>query len=150
VGLLDSQDEQERTDSLCGFEAAMKWVGGVFALAVVLAIPYFCYAMGHFSDYEETLSYQITTNSYFLFLILSTFGFFLRIAVASVHSFQKLESIGQIFAHGFHFGQSVLIADAVGGGDAFMQAGEGFGGATLFDESLGGHLVGRDVVGIVS
>src|ERR1700730_8948633 len=53
----------------------------------------------------------------------------------------------EVFAHGFHLGQGVLVAGAVGGGDAFVEAGQGFFGAALFCEGLGGHLVGGDVVG---
>jgi hypothetical protein len=41
------------------------------------------------------------------------------------------------------------VVGAVGGGDAFVEAGDGFFGATLFGESLRGHLVGGDVARIV-
>ena len=42
-----------------------------------------------------------------------------------------------------------MVVGAVGGRDAFVEAGEGFFGAAKFDEGLGGHLVGGDVVGVV-
>jgi len=43
----------------------------------------------------------------------------------------------------------VGVVGAVGGRDAFVEAGEGSFGLALFDEGLGGHLVGGDVVGVV-
>lgn len=56
----------------------------------------------------------------------------------------------QFFAHGFHFGEGVLVVGAVGGGDAVVEAGEGFVCAAELGEGLGGHLVGGDVVGVVA
>jgi hypothetical protein len=55
---------------------------------------------------------------------------------------------GEFFAHGFHFGEGVLIAGAVGGGDAFVQAGQCVIDTVHRDHGLRGHLVGGDVVGI--
>jgi hypothetical protein len=66
------------------------------------------------------------------------------------HASAKADVLGaEVFAHGFHFGQGVLVVGAVGGGDAFVEAGQGFFGAALFCEGLRGHLVGGDVVGVV-
>jgi len=56
---------------------------------------------------------------------------------------------GEFFAHGFHFGEGVLVAGALGGGDAGMELFERGFGATQGDEGLRGHLVGGNVVGIV-
>ena len=56
---------------------------------------------------------------------------------------------GKFFAHGFHFGEGVLVAGAVGGGDALVQALEGLVDAAEGDERLGRHLVGGNVVGVV-
>jgi hypothetical protein len=56
---------------------------------------------------------------------------------------------GELFAHGFHFGEGVLVVGAVGGGDAIVEVAQGFVGAVESDESLRGHLVGGDVVGVV-
>jgi hypothetical protein len=53
----------------------------------------------------------------------------------------------EFIAHGVHFGEGVLVARAIGGGDAGVEAGEGVGGTVEFGEELGGHLVGGDVVG---
>jgi hypothetical protein len=36
---------------------------------------------------------------------------------------------GKFFAQAFHLGEGVLVVGAVGGGDAFVEAGEGFFGA---------------------
>ena len=41
------------------------------------------------------------------------------------------------------------VVGPVGCGDAFVEAGDGFFGAALFGEGLGGHLVGGDVGGVV-
>jgi len=60
---------------------------------------------------------------------------------------KKTGSGGEFFAEGFHFGEGVLVVGAVGGGDAGVEAGEGFGGVVELGEGLGGHLVGGDVVG---
>jgi hypothetical protein len=54
----------------------------------------------------------------------------------------------EFFAHGFHFGEGVLVGGAVGGGDAIVQAGERFVGAVERNQGLRGHLIGGDVVGI--
>ena len=56
---------------------------------------------------------------------------------------------GEFVAHGGHFGEGVLVAGAVGGGDAGFEAVEGFFGAAECDQRLRGHLVGGHVVGIV-
>ena len=56
---------------------------------------------------------------------------------------------GEVFAQCFHLGEGVLVAGAVGGGDASVEAVEGLGGAIELGEGLGGHLVGGDVVGVV-
>ncbi len=56
---------------------------------------------------------------------------------------------GEVFAEGFHLGEGVLVAGAVGGGDALVEAVEGFGDVVEFGEGLRGHLVGGDVVGVV-
>ena len=56
-------------------------------------------------------------------------------------------SVDEFFAHGFHLGEGVLVAGAVGGGDAGMEAFECGFGAAEFGEGLRGHLVGGDVVG---
>jgi len=58
-------------------------------------------------------------------------------------------ALREFVAHGFHLGEGVLIASAVGGGDAGVEAGQGFLGAAEGDEGLRGHLVGGNVVGIV-
>ena len=55
----------------------------------------------------------------------------------------------EFFAHRFHLGEGVLVVGAIGYGDASVQALEGFVDAVERDEGLRGHLVGRDVVGIV-
>jgi hypothetical protein len=48
-----------------------------------------------------------------------------------------------------HFSGRVGVVGALSGGKAFFQAGDGFVGAALSGEGLGGHLVGGDVVRIV-
>jgi hypothetical protein len=58
-------------------------------------------------------------------------------------------SDGEVVEEGLHFARGVGIVCAVGGGDAFVEAGDGFFGAALFGEGLGGHLVGGDVGGVV-
>lgn len=57
--------------------------------------------------------------------------------------------MAELLPHTFHFREGMLVAGAVGGGDAFVETGEGFFGAARFDESLRGHLVARDIIGIV-
>jgi hypothetical protein len=58
-------------------------------------------------------------------------------------------SDGEVVEEGLHFAGGVGVVGAVGGGDAFVEAGDGFCGAALFGEGLGGHLVGGDVGGVV-
>jgi hypothetical protein len=48
-----------------------------------------------------------------------------------------------------HFTGGVSVVGALGGGEAFFQAGDGFFGTAEFCEGLGGHLVARDVVRVV-
>ena len=55
----------------------------------------------------------------------------------------------EVVEEGLHFAGCVGVVGAVGGGDAFVEAGDGFFGAALFGEGLGGHLVGGDVGGVV-
>jgi acyl-CoA hydrolase len=55
----------------------------------------------------------------------------------------------KFFAERFHLGQCVLIAGPVGGGDAFVQAGDGAFRVGVGGHGLRGHLVGGDVVGVV-
>ncbi len=55
----------------------------------------------------------------------------------------------EFFTQRFHLGEGVLVAGAVGGGDALVQAGDGGLGLRVGGHGLGGHLVGRHVVGIV-
>ena len=43
----------------------------------------------------------------------------------------------------------MAVVGALGSGEALFQAADRFVGAAKFGESLGGHLVGGDVVGIV-
>jgi hypothetical protein len=49
-----------------------------------------------------------------------------------------------------HFTGGVGVVGALGGGEAFFQAGDGFFGTTEFGEGLGRHLVARDVVWVVA
>ena len=58
-------------------------------------------------------------------------------------------SDGEVVAEGLHFAGCVGVVGAVGDGDAFVQAADGFFGAALFGEGLGGHLVSGDVGGVV-
>jgi len=55
----------------------------------------------------------------------------------------------KLFAEAFHLGEGVLVAGAVRGGDAFVEAGEGFVGAVELGQRLGRHLICGDVIGIV-
>ena len=55
----------------------------------------------------------------------------------------------EFLAHSFQFREGVLVVGSVGGGDAFVDAGEGGFGAACLEEGLGGHLIGGDVVGVV-
>jgi hypothetical protein len=48
-----------------------------------------------------------------------------------------------------HFAGGVSVVGALGGCDALAETGGGFVSAAQFGEGLRGHLVGRDVVGIV-
>jgi hypothetical protein len=48
-----------------------------------------------------------------------------------------------------HFAGGVGVVGALGGGEAFSQARDGFFGAAEFGKGLSGHLVARDVVGVV-
>jgi hypothetical protein len=50
---------------------------------------------------------------------------------------------------GLHFAGGVGVVGALGGGEAFFQAGDGFLSAAEFGECLGGHLVAGDVIGVV-
>jgi len=56
---------------------------------------------------------------------------------------------GEFVAHGGHFGEGVLVAGAIGGGDAGVQEFERLAGAAERGQGLRGHLVGGDVVVIV-
>ncbi len=56
----------------------------------------------------------------------------------------------ELFAEAFHLGEGVLVARAVGSGDAVVKAGEGLFGAAQLGKGLGRHLEGGDVVGIVA
>ena len=64
------------------------------------------------------------------------------------HGDLVLRMLAQLFAQAFHFSEGVLVAGAVRGSNTFVEAGERFGDAVEFGESLGGHLVGRNVVGV--
>jgi hypothetical protein len=57
---------------------------------------------------------------------------------------------GEVFAEGFHLGEGVLVAGAVGGGDAEVKLVERGCGLVERDHGLRGHLVGGDVVGVAS
>ena len=48
-----------------------------------------------------------------------------------------------------HFTGGVGVVGALGGDEAFFEAGDGFFGTTQFGEGLGRHLVTRDVVWVV-
>jgi hypothetical protein len=74
-----------------------------------------------------------------------------KVAMSKYRCWTKPDGFGlrEVFAHSFHLGEGVLVIGAISGGYAFVEAGQGLLGATLFDEGLGGHLVGGDVVGIV-
>ena len=62
----------------------------------------------------------------------------------------KCEESGLKFVEeGLHFAGGVGVVGALGGGEAFFQAGNGFFGAAEFGKGLGGHLVAGDVVGVV-
>ncbi len=56
---------------------------------------------------------------------------------------------GKFLAEGFHLGEGVLVAGAVGGGDAFVEASDCSPRVIVRRHGLGGHLVGGDVVGVV-
>ena len=58
-------------------------------------------------------------------------------------------SKSEVVEEGLHFAGGVGVVGAVGGGEAFFEAGDGFFGAAEFGEGLRGHLVGGDVVGVV-
>lgn len=58
-------------------------------------------------------------------------------------------AVGDFFAHGFHFGEGVLVVSTIRYGDARVQALKGFVDAAERNEGLRGHLVGGYVVGIV-
>ena len=50
---------------------------------------------------------------------------------------------------GLHLAGGVRVFRALGGGDSFVEAGDGLLSAAQFGEGLGGHLVGGDVGGVV-
>ena len=60
-----------------------------------------------------------------------------------------MRPLGEIVEESLHFTGGVGVVGALGGGEAFFQAGDGLFGAAEFGEGLGGHLVARDVVGVV-
>jgi len=47
-----------------------------------------------------------------------------------------------------HFACSVRVASPRGDREAFFEAGDGLIAAAKFSQSLSGHLIGRDVVGV--
>lgn len=55
----------------------------------------------------------------------------------------------KIVAEGLHFGEGMLVAGPVGSGYAGVEAFQGLGGAVELGKGLGGHLIGRNVVGVV-
>ncbi len=55
----------------------------------------------------------------------------------------------EVVQEGLHFACGVGIVGAVGGSDAFVEASDGFLGAALLSEGLGGHLIGGDVGRVV-
>lgn len=57
--------------------------------------------------------------------------------------------LSQIVAEGLHFGEGVGVSGALGGGEAGVEAADGFGDAAELGEGLCGHLIGGDVVGVV-
>ena len=59
------------------------------------------------------------------------------------------EELAEVVEHGLHFAGGVGVVGASGSGEAGLEAGLGFFAATGFEELLGGHLVGGDVVGRV-
>ncbi len=88
MSLLDGRYEQNEPDKFAGLKKPAIWVGGGCVLSAVLSVPYFLYAMGHFTDREATFLYNLITNGYFSLLFLSLLGLFLLIAVAIVRAFQ--------------------------------------------------------------
>jgi len=60
-----------------------------------------------------------------------------------------LSSECEVIEKSLHLARGMGVAVALGGGEAFFQACDGFVGATQFGEGLSRHLVGGDVVGIV-
>jgi hypothetical protein len=60
-----------------------------------------------------------------------------------------LSSECEVIEKSLHLARGMGVAGALGGGEAFFQACDGFVGAAQFGEGLSGHLVGWDVVGIV-
>ena len=55
----------------------------------------------------------------------------------------------EVIEKGLHFSGGVGVVGALGGAEACLQARDGFLGAPQFGEGLGGHLVARDIVGVV-
>jgi hypothetical protein len=55
----------------------------------------------------------------------------------------------EVVEEALHFRDGVGVANASGGGDAGVEAGDGLVVVALFGECLGRHLVGGDVIGVV-